>query len=78
MNDQRRMIDTLAKAGYRVGVQVDSAIGADGMHSEWFWRREFPRAYRWLFAADSASAPPSPRRARPARRPRAAASPTRP
>jgi metallo-beta-lactamase class B len=50
VNDQRRMIDTLAAAGYRVGVQVDSAIRADGTHSEWFWRREFPRAYRWLFA----------------------------
>ncbi len=22
----------------------------DGQHSEWFWRREFPAAYRWLFA----------------------------
>jgi metallo-beta-lactamase class B len=49
VNDQRRMIRTLAAAGYRVGAQVDSAIRADGTHSEWFWRREFPRAYRWLF-----------------------------
>lgn len=22
---------------------------ADGQHREWFWRREFPAAYRWLF-----------------------------
>lgn len=22
---------------------------ADGAHSEWFWRREFPAAYQWLF-----------------------------
>ena len=25
-------------------------IKADGQHSEWFWRREFPTAYQWLFA----------------------------
>ncbi|MFY7651801.1 MAG: alpha/beta hydrolase-fold protein, partial [Chitinophagaceae bacterium] len=23
---------------------------ADGAHSEWYWRREFPAAYQWLFA----------------------------
>lgn len=70
VNDQRRMIDTLGKAGYRVGVQVDSAIRADGMHSEWFWRREFPRAYHWLFRSDSTPADAEPRRALPARRTR--------
>ena len=48
VHDQRRMIDTLAAAGYRVGVQVDSAVRADGTHQEWFWRREFPRVYLWL------------------------------
>ncbi|MFL5540798.1 MAG: alpha/beta hydrolase-fold protein [Longimicrobiaceae bacterium] len=84
VNDQRRMIDTLAAAGFRVaasarrrtgsagcplspvpcslGVQVDSAIRADGTHAEWFWRREFPLAYRWLFGDAQ------PRRAAPARR----------
>ena len=33
----------------------------DGRHAEWFWRREFPAAYRWLFADPA-------RPARPARR----------
>jgi metallo-beta-lactamase class B len=61
--DQRRMIDSLAAAGFRVGVQVDSAIRADGTHAEWFWRREFPLAYRRLFGAA-----PERRTARPARR----------
>jgi metallo-beta-lactamase class B len=65
VNDQRRMIVTLAAAGFRVGVQVDSAIRADGTHAEWFWRREFPLAYRWLFAD-----PPQRRAVRPARRAR--------
>jgi metallo-beta-lactamase class B len=23
---------------------------ADGQHAEWFWKREFPAAYSWLFA----------------------------
>ncbi|HET6765590.1 MAG TPA: alpha/beta hydrolase-fold protein, partial [Longimicrobiaceae bacterium] len=71
--DQRRMIDTLALAGFRVGVQVDSAIRADGMHAEWFWRREFPAVYRWLFAerAGDAGRAAEPRRPVPvpARRP---------
>jgi len=61
--DQRRMIDTLAAAGFRVGVQVDSLVRADGTHAEWFWRREFPLAFRRLFG-DAAQ----PRTARPARR----------
>ena len=26
----------------------------DGAHSEWFWQREFPAAYRWLFMSPSA------------------------
>ncbi|HVG43180.1 MAG TPA: alpha/beta hydrolase-fold protein [Longimicrobium sp.] len=64
--DQRRMIDTLAAAGFRVGVQVDSTIRADGTHAEWFWRREFPLAFRRLFGdtAERGTAGP-PRRAQP-------------
>jgi metallo-beta-lactamase class B len=54
VNDQRRMIDTLAKAGFRVGTQLQATIRADGEHREWFWRREFPLAYRWLFAPSAA------------------------
>jgi predicted alpha/beta superfamily hydrolase len=46
---QRRMIATLDSAGFRAGTQVDSLIRADGTHAEWFWRREFPLAYRRLF-----------------------------
>ena len=56
--DQQRMIDTLAAAGWRVGTDGLGAAPADGEHSEWFWRREFPAAYRWLFAAPAA--PPTP------------------
>ncbi|HEX8275703.1 MAG TPA: alpha/beta hydrolase-fold protein [Longimicrobiaceae bacterium] len=49
VRDQQRMVDTLAAAGFRVGSDVLAAAPADGQHSEWFWRREFPAAYRWLF-----------------------------
>jgi len=41
----------LAQALHDVGFDsTDLAlrIRADGQHAEWFWRREFPEAYRWL------------------------------
>jgi hypothetical protein len=56
------MIDSLAAAGFRVGVQVDSVIRPEGMHNEGFWRREFARAYRWLFADTAPRRAPRPRR----------------
>lgn len=51
VRDQRRMVDSLAAAGFRPGTQVRAVAPQDGKHSEWFWRREFPAAVRWLFAA---------------------------
>lgn len=47
--EERRMIDELVAAGLKRDVNVISIILADGKHSEWFWRREFPAAYQWLF-----------------------------
>jgi predicted alpha/beta superfamily hydrolase len=29
--------------------ELKSIVPTDGAHSEWFWRREFPAAYSWLF-----------------------------
>ena len=29
----------------------------DGLHAEWFWRREFGEAYRWLFAETETALP---------------------
>jgi metallo-beta-lactamase class B len=29
---------------------------ADGQHSEWFWRREFPDLYKWLFKSENTPA----------------------
>jgi predicted alpha/beta superfamily hydrolase len=50
VGDQQRMVDTLAAAGWAVGTEIHAAAPDDGRHSEWFWRREFPAAYRWLFS----------------------------
>ena len=47
--DQREMVDSLKVAGFPVGTALQSFVPADGKHAEWFWRREFPDAYRWLF-----------------------------
>ncbi|MBB4639604.1 alpha/beta hydrolase-fold protein [Longimicrobium terrae] len=52
-NDHRRMADSLAAAGFPAA-DVYAGLRADGEHAEWFWRREFPAAYRWLFARPSA------------------------
>lgn len=49
--DQLQMADTLALAGFTRGAagEVDTVIKTDGQHAEWFWKREFPAAYQWLF-----------------------------
>ena len=46
------MVDTLAGAGVDTTADVCALLPADGVHSEWFWRREFPAAYRFLFAPE--------------------------
>ncbi|MFN2637917.1 MAG: alpha-amylase family glycosyl hydrolase [Gemmatimonadaceae bacterium] len=51
--DQRHMVTTLASAGFPIGRALRARAPADGKHSEWFWRREFPAAYQWLFAGDA-------------------------
>ena len=58
--DLRRMADTLALAGFALGPEVDTTLHADGAHAEWFWRREFPAAYRWLFASTPTALPAEP------------------
>ena len=47
--DQIAMADTLLSAGWVDGSELAAHVSADGQHSEWFWRREFPAAVQWLF-----------------------------
>ena len=47
--DQAEVVDSLAAAGFPVGVADTAIVRADGRHAEWFWRREFGAAYEWLF-----------------------------
>ncbi len=47
--DQREMVDLLVSDGWKRDVNVKSVVSPDGKHAEWFWRREFPAAYLWLF-----------------------------
>jgi len=46
--DHQRMLDTLRAAGF-TAEELQGTVRPDGKHAEWFWRREFPAAYRWLF-----------------------------
>jgi predicted alpha/beta superfamily hydrolase len=41
--------NAMLSAGY-MPQDINLTVPPDGQHSEWFWRREFPAAYRWMFA----------------------------
>ncbi len=62
VRDHQAMADTLAAAGFAPGRDLVAVVRPDGTHSEGFWRREFPAAYRWLFgpAAAPRARPPAP------------------
>lgn len=46
--DNQTIYTNLLTAGFS-GNELNLQTRADGQHSEWFWQREFPNAYRWLF-----------------------------
>ncbi|WP_167855561.1 alpha/beta hydrolase-fold protein [Hymenobacter fodinae] len=48
------MRDSLQRNGVPAGNMAYSTP-ADGKHAEWFWKREFPAAYRWLYEQDGTS-----------------------
>lgn len=43
------MQDSLLVHGFSTA-ELNTQSTADGQHSEWYWAREFPAAYEWLFA----------------------------
>jgi metallo-beta-lactamase class B len=47
--DMLAMRDTLLGHGFSAG-ELRTVVKSDGQHSEWFWAREFPEAFKWLFA----------------------------
>ncbi|GAA4368262.1 alpha/beta hydrolase-fold protein [Hymenobacter saemangeumensis] len=54
----RAVRDSLARQGVPA-TNLSFTTHADGQHAEWYWRREFPAAYQWLYAAaPTASARP--------------------
>ncbi|WP_082017021.1 alpha/beta hydrolase-fold protein [Hymenobacter sp. DG25B] len=44
------MRDSLQKLGFAAADMSFRPV-EDGKHAEWFWKREFPAAYQWLFPA---------------------------
>lgn len=48
VRDMEKMAETLTSAGCDASRLV-SIAHSDGAHSEWYWAREFPKAYQWLF-----------------------------
>lgn len=47
--DLYAMYNTLYNAGFD-NDELFIVTHPDGQHSEWYWRREFPAAYEWLYA----------------------------
>lgn len=43
-----QMEDLLEEEGF-TSEEIRKTIHSDGAHSEWYWAREFPAAYQWLF-----------------------------
>ena len=50
-NGAQAMFDQLTGMGYSEQ-EVKLLIPSDGVHSEWFWAREFADAVKWLFPSD--------------------------
>lgn len=46
--DMNAMYNTLLSAGFSAD-EVRAIAHPDGQHSEWYWAREFPAAYQWLY-----------------------------
>jgi metallo-beta-lactamase class B len=47
--DIKSMYSTMYDQGF-TDAEMDTVIKDDGQHAEWFWDREFPFCYEWLFA----------------------------
>lgn len=48
LDNMYQMETTLMNAGF-TSDELSRTLHNDGEHSEWYWAREFPAAYKWLF-----------------------------
>ncbi|MBC7883858.1 MAG: alpha/beta hydrolase [Saprospiraceae bacterium] len=48
VGDMDRMASVLKSNGAKT-INVNANSHLDGKHSEWYWAREFPKAYKWMF-----------------------------
>ncbi len=48
VQDIQNMYNTLLGSGFSA-TEMKMVFPTDGQHSEWFWKREFPAAYQWLY-----------------------------
>lgn len=47
-NDVEEVVEAMLTVGFSLD-EISNNSPSDGEHSEWFWSREFPVAYQWLF-----------------------------
>lgn len=49
VKDMEHVNTLLLEKGWKTDVNLKLIVRSYGEHKEWFWRREFPEAMRWLF-----------------------------
>lgn len=47
-NDMDQVVEAMLTAGFGLD-EINISTPSDGETAEWFWKREFPTAYKWLF-----------------------------
>ncbi len=53
--DMQEVADAMMEVGFQTS-EISINTPSDGQHAEWFWRREFPAAYKWLFGGSVTAA----------------------
>jgi predicted alpha/beta superfamily hydrolase len=53
-SDMQQVYDTLLSSGFSAS-EMNFQTRIDGQHGEWFWRREYPAAFEWLFESTTTS-----------------------
>lgn len=48
VSDIQAVMNKMLQQGYSSS-EMNLVVKSDGQHSEWFWKREYPDAFKWLF-----------------------------